>query len=78
MTMAPTRRQEIDVTDRPPNPSQDSGNWTPLQMAELMRLARQNLSAQKIAMRLGRTEEAVQLKARQNGLVLSEGSPKDR
>ena len=53
---------------------QDRGaSWTPEQMAELMRLARQNLSAEKIAVQLGRTEEAIQLKARQSGVVLNDG-----
>ena len=40
-------------------------SWAREQIAELMRLARDNLTAQQIAGRLGRTEEAVQLKARQ-------------
>ena len=45
--------------------------WTPEQIAELMRLSRQNMTAQQIASELGRTEEAVGLKARQHGLVIS-------
>ena len=49
--------------------------WTPEQIAELMRLSRQNLTAQQIATELGRTEEAVQLKARQHGLTLSKTLP---
>ena len=49
--------------------------WTPEQIAELMRLSRQNMTAQQIASELGRTEEAVQLKARQHGLVISKPIP---
>ena len=49
------------------------GDWLPEHVAELMRLSRDNLSAREIAMELGRTEEAVQLKARQLGLLLSRG-----
>ena len=49
--------------------------WTPEQIAELMRLTRQNLTAQGIAIELGRTEEAVQLKARQLELVISKAVP---
>ena len=45
--------------------------WTPEQTAELMRLSRQNLTAQQIAHQLGRTEEAVQLRAQQMGLALN-------
>ena len=52
--------------------------WTPEQIAELMRLSRQNLTAQQIAMQLGRTEEAVQLKARQHDLVLTKAGPKPK
>jgi hypothetical protein len=52
--------------------------WTPEQIAELMRLSRQNLTAQQIATELGRTEEAVQLKARQHDLVLSKALPSPR
>ena len=51
-------------------------SWTPEQIAELMRLSRQNMTAHQIASELGRTEEAVQLKARQNDLVLSKAQPK--
>ena len=50
-------------------------SWTPEQIAELMRLTRQNLTAQQIASELGRTEEAVQLKARQLELVISKTVP---
>lgn len=46
-------------------------DWTPEQLAQLMRLSRDNLSALEIATRLGRTEEAIQLRARQMGLTLS-------
>jgi len=46
-------------------------DWTPEQLAQLMRLSRDNLSALEIASKLGRTEEAVQFKARQMGLTLS-------
>ena len=46
-------------------------DWTPEQLAQLMRLSRDNLSALEIASKLGRTEEAIQLKARQMGLTLS-------
>ena len=52
--------------------------WTPEQIADLMRLSRQNLTAQQIATELGRTEEAVQLKARQHDLVLSKAPPKPK
>lgn len=52
--------------------------WTPEQIAELMRLSRQNLTAQEIASELGRTEEAVQLKAREHGLVISKAPPAPR
>ena len=48
-------------------------DWMPEQVAELMRLSRDNLSAREIAMELGRTEEAVHVKARQLGLILSPG-----
>ena len=43
----------------------------PEHVAELMRLSRDNLSAREIAAGLGRTEEAVHVKARQLGLILS-------
>jgi hypothetical protein len=46
-------------------------DWTPEQLAQLMRLSRDNLSALEIASKLGRTEEAVQFRARQMGLTLS-------
>ena len=52
--------------------------WTPEQIAELMRLSRQNLTPQQIAGELGRTEEAVRLKARQLDLYLSKASPAPR
>ena len=52
--------------------------WTPEQIAELMRLSRQNLTAQQIASELGRTEEAVQLKARQLDLIISKTLPVPR
>jgi hypothetical protein len=52
--------------------------WTPEQIAELMRLTRLNLTAHEIAMQLGRTEEAVQLKARLLGLVISKAVPSIR
>lgn len=48
-------------------------DWMPEQVAELMRLSRDNLSAREIAAEIGRTEEAVQVKARQLGLILSRG-----
>ncbi len=52
--------------------SQDPrSDWTPEQTAELMRLSRNNQSALDIAMKLGRTEESVQVKAMQLGLSLS-------
>ena len=50
-------------------------SWTPEQIAELMRLTRLNMTASEISMELGRTEEAVQLKARQHGLVISKTVP---
>ena len=46
-------------------------NWTPEQSVELMRLSRDNWSALDIAMKLGRMEESVEVKARQLGLSLS-------
>ena len=49
--------------------------WTPEQIAELMRLVRLNFNAQEIAIKLGRTDEAVQLKARQHGLAISKAVP---
>jgi hypothetical protein len=52
--------------------------WTSEQIAELMRLSRRNLTAQQIAVELGRTEEAIQLKARQHDLVLSKARPKPK
>ena len=59
--------------------SQDPrSHWTPEQSAELMRLSRNNQSALDIAMKLGRTEESVQLKARQLGLSLSSDTRKGR
>lgn len=45
----------------------------PEHVAELMRLSRDNLSAREIALELGRTEEAVQVKARQLGVIISSG-----
>jgi hypothetical protein len=52
--------------------------WTSEQIAELMRLSRRNLTAQQIAVELGRTEEAIQLKARQHDLVLSKARPQPK
>jgi len=49
-------------------------DWDPEQAAELMRLTRNNFSAREIALKLGRTEEAVQAKARLLGLSLTESS----
>jgi hypothetical protein len=46
-------------------------DWTPEQLAQLMRLSRDNLTAREIASKLGRTEEAIQSRARQMGLTLS-------
>ena len=46
-------------------------DWTPVQLAELMRLSRDDWSALEIAMRVGRIEESVQVKARQLGLSLA-------
>ena len=66
------------MNDRNAQNSEDAASWSPEQMAQLMRLARQNLSAQKIAIQLGRTEEAVQRKAKQSGLVLSDGDPRHK
>ena len=51
--------------------------WTPEQTAELMRLSRDNMSARAIASKLGRTEEAVQLRARQMGLTLGRSTNRD-
>ena len=48
-------------------------DWMPEHVAELMRLSRDNLSAREIALELGRTEEAVQVKARQLGVIISSG-----
>lgn len=45
-------------------------SWTPEQIAELMRLARQNLTAQEISIELGRRDEAVLLEAQQLDLVI--------
>ena len=45
--------------------------WTPVQLVELMRLARLNLSARQIANQIGRLEESVHLKAREHRIVLS-------
>ena len=56
----------MDLESQDPRP-----HWTPEQSAELMRLSRNNQSALDIAMKLGRTEESVQLKAMQLGLLLS-------
>ena len=58
-------------TDRP-NHCQ---RWTPKQIVELMRLAEQNLTAQEIAAKIGRTHEAVQVKARQHGQTLTKAAP---
>lgn len=58
----------IGMTLNPPDRRED---WTPEQAAQLMRLARQGLTAQRIASQLGRNEETVQFKVRQLGLVLS-------
>ena len=55
------------------SPKNHRADWAPEQVAELMRLSRDNLSAREIAVGLGRTEEAVQVKARQLGLILSRG-----
>ena len=46
-------------------------DWTPVQLAELMRLSRDDWSALEIAMRVGRIEDSVQVKARQLGLSLA-------
>ena len=51
--------------------------WTPEQTAQLMRMSRDNLSAREIASKLGRTEEAVQLRARQMGLTLGKSDHRD-
>lgn len=51
--------------------SHTGSDWTPEQSAELMRLSRDNWSALDIAMKLGRIEESVQVRARQLGLLLS-------
>ena len=48
-------------------------DWMPEHVAELMRLSRDNLTAREIALELGRTEEAVQVKARQLGVLISRG-----
>lgn len=61
-----------------PDKSNNRQSWTPEQIAELMRLSRDNLTAQQIAVKLGRTEEAIQLKARQQGLELSKAPPSTR
>lgn len=53
-------------------------HWTAEQAAELMRLSRDNRSALDIAMKLGRTEESVQVKAKQLGLSLSSETAKGR
>lgn len=67
------------VTDSMDPESQDPrSQWTPEQSAELMRLSRNNQSALDIAMKLGRTEESVQVKARQLGLLLSSETDKGR
>jgi len=58
-------------TDRP-NHCQ---RWTSEQIAKLIRLARQDLTAQEIAAQIGRTHEAVQVKARQHGLSLVKAAP---
>ena len=47
--------------------------WTPEQVAQIMRLARDDLTAHEISRRLGRTEEAVHVKAKQLGVGLSDG-----
>ena len=46
-------------------------DWSPEQIVHLMRLSRQNLTAQQIAKQLGRTEEAVQIKAREHDMHLT-------
>jgi hypothetical protein len=61
-----------------PDKSNNRQSWKPEQIAELMRLSRDNLTAQQIAVKLGRTEEAIQLQARQQGLELSKALPSTR
>ena len=61
--------------DRGENQQSD---WTAEQLAELMRLSRDNLSAGEIALKLGRTEESVQLRATQMGLILTTQSGSER
>ena len=51
----------------------ETTDWTPEQVAQLMRYVRDDLTAQEISTKLGRTEDAVQSKARQLGLSLSDG-----
>ncbi len=52
-------------------PLDDHSGWTPVQIVQLMRLARMNWSARQIAIRIGRLEASVQLKARQQRISLS-------
>jgi hypothetical protein len=49
----------------------DDQGWTPVQIVQLMRLSRMNWSARQIAVRIGRLEASVQLKARQQRISLS-------
>jgi hypothetical protein len=44
--------------------------WTPDRPEELKKLAHQGMSAQEIALKLGRTTEAIQAQARRLGISL--------
>jgi len=56
-------------------PEDQRAGWTTEQVAELMRFARNDFSARRIASELGRTEESVQVKAKQLGLILGKENP---
>lgn len=45
-------------------------SWTPTQVAQLKRLAKQNTPTRVIGLKLGRTEDAVRSKASEKGVSL--------
>ena len=49
------------------------GQWTTEALEELERLAAQGLTAREMADRMGRTEEAIRLRARLQGVAVAKG-----
>ena len=62
---------EVEVSLASRNASSNTGKrWTTTQLRQLRHLARQNTPTRVIGLKLGRTENAVRIKAREKGVSL--------